>query len=196
MSVPVLTPHSAREQRTFRALLDGMARPGSLGRAEPHPRGGRLAAAVTILEAVLDHEVTFAVVPEQADVTETILRLTGSYAVAPEEADYLLCTGDGIAMGLRAAKEGTPEYPDRSATIIALVRNADDLPSLGTPLTLAGPGIDGTHTVRVEGFPQECREQFAERNAELPMGIDLVLLAPDGAFTCLPRSTRLVGEEE
>lgn len=195
MSVPVLTPRAAREGRVFRALLDGMARPGSLGRVDRHPHGGPLAAAVAVLESVLDHEVTFAVVPEQAAVTDTLLRLTGSYVAAPAEADYLLCTGEGISRGLRAAKDGTPEYPDQSATLVVAVEHVGDGPDRGEAITVAGPGVPGTRTVWVAGFAAEQRALFTERNAEPPLGIDLVLFALDGTFTCLSRYTRLVGEE-
>ncbi|MGH2588592.1 MAG: phosphonate C-P lyase system protein PhnH [Dehalococcoidia bacterium] len=195
MSVPVLSARSAREQRVFRALLNAMARPGTVGVVGPHPSGGRPAAAVAMLEAVLDHEVTFAVAPEQSGVIDTLLRLTGSFRAAPEEADYLLCEGDGIAAALRDAREGTPEFPDRSGTVFALVEHVAEEPGRGEPLTLAGPGIEETRTVWVDGLSKECGELFIARNGDLPMGIDLVLVAPDGRFTCLTRYARLKGEE-
>lgn len=195
MTVPVLTPHAAREQAAFRSLLNALARPGTVATAELHPRGGRYPAAVTLLESVLDHEVTFALVPEQADVTETLLRLTGSYVAPLDEADYLLCAGNGIARALEAAKTGTPEFPDRSATVIALAAHVSAEPGQGEALTLAGPGIRDTRTVWLAGFSAECRSRFALANRDLPMGVDLVLLAPDGRFTCLNRYTRLVGKD-
>lgn len=195
MSTPVLTPRAAREQRAFRSLLDAMARPGSVARADHHPQAGRLAPAVSLLESVLDHEVTFAVVPEQADLIDTLLRLTGSYVAAPDEADYLLCEGDGILRALRDAKEGAPEFPDKSATLVAAIASVSAEPGRGLPLRLAGPGIKDTRTVWVDGLSQECRETFVERNGDLPTGIDLVLVDPDGAFTCLTRYTRLQRED-
>jgi alpha-D-ribose 1-methylphosphonate 5-triphosphate synthase subunit PhnH len=195
MSTPVLTPRAAREQRVFRSLLDAMARPGTVAAADAHPQSVRLSAAVSLLEAVLDHEVTFALVPEQADLIDTLLRLTGSYVAAPDRADYLLCEGGGILRALQEAKEGAPEYPDKNVTVIAAVASVAENPGRGLPLRLAGPGIKDTRTVWVDGFSQECRETFVERNGDLPMGIDLVLAAPDGLFTCLTRYTRLLGED-
>jgi alpha-D-ribose 1-methylphosphonate 5-triphosphate synthase subunit PhnH len=201
MSVPVLTPRSAREQRAFRALLDAMARPGTVAEVLPHPQGGRLPHAVTVLEAMLDHEVSFAVAPEHASVIETLLRLTGSHHAALEDAGYMLCEGEGISRALRAARTGTPEYPDRSATVIAMVESvSESAPTSrsageGAVLSLAGPGINGRRTVYVSGFTAELRKLFSEANADLPMGIDLVLLAPDGHFTCLSRYTRLIEED-
>jgi alpha-D-ribose 1-methylphosphonate 5-triphosphate synthase subunit PhnH len=195
MSTPFLTPRAAREQRVFRALLNAMARPGTVHTANPHPQSGRFAAAVSLLEAVLDHEVTFAIVPEQADLTDTLLRLTGSYVAPPDQADYLLGEGGGVLRALQQAKEGTAEFPDKSATVLAVVAALSAAPGGGLPLKLAGPGIRETRTVWVDGFAPECRGAFVERNRDLPMGIDLVLVAPDGAFTCLTRYTRLLGED-
>lgn len=193
MTVPVLTPRSAREQLSFRALLDSMARPGSVRHAPVHPQGGRLGAAVSLLECVLDHEVTFVVLPPRADVTETLLRLTGSRVAAPEEADYVLCEGDGIVTALRVAKTGTLEFPDRSGTVIAVVTSVSAAPDNGASLALAGPGIKDAITVWVAGLPAGALDAFAEANADPPLGADLVLVAPDGTFTCLSRYTKLVG---
>jgi alpha-D-ribose 1-methylphosphonate 5-triphosphate synthase subunit PhnH len=194
MTVPVLTPRSAREQQSFRALLDGMARPGSVHHAPVHPQGERLGAAMSLLESVLDHEVTFAVLPPRADVTETLLRLTGSRVAAPEAADYLLGEGEGITAALRAAKSGTPEFPDRSGTVFAAVASVVAVGGAGDPMTLTGPGIDGSITVCVAGLPVGALDAFDEANADPPMGVDLVLVAPDGAFACLCRYSRLVRE--
>lgn len=195
MSTPVLTPRAGREQRTFRALLEAMARPGTVARAVHHPQAGHLAPAVSLLESVLDHEMTFAVVPEQADLIDTLLRLTGSYVAAPIVADYLLCEGGGILRALHDAKEGASEFPDKSATLVAVAASVSAEPGRGLPLRLAGPGIKDTRTVWVDGFSQECREMFVERNGDLPTGIDLVLVDLDGAFTCLTRYTRLLMED-
>jgi alpha-D-ribose 1-methylphosphonate 5-triphosphate synthase subunit PhnH len=49
-------------------------------------------------------------------------------------------------------------------------------------------------TVHVAGPPEGWAGLFGEVNADPPMGIDLVLVAPDGAFTCLPRYTRFISE--
>lgn len=194
MSVPTLTPRSAREQEAFRSLLNAMARPGSIWQAPIHPQGGQFGAALSLLEAVLDHEVTFAVLPPRADLTETLLRLTGSRVAPPETADYLLCTGEGILTAVRAAKTGTPEFPDRSATVIAAISAVSGQAGDGEALTLCGPGIKDTATVWIAGLPAGLLDARAEQNAELPMGVDLVLVAPDGTFTCLSRYTVPVRE--
>jgi alpha-D-ribose 1-methylphosphonate 5-triphosphate synthase subunit PhnH len=171
-----------------------MARPGTVVLAELHEQGGRAAAAVTVLEAVLDHEVTFAVCHADAEIEEELLRLTGSRLAAVEEADYVLAFDSGIAHALRRAKDGEAEYPDRGATIAMAVNTVSAVPGKGEPLALSGPGVRDSVTVWVEGFGPELQALFRERNRELPLGIDLVLIATDGRFTCLPRYTRIQGE--
>jgi alpha-D-ribose 1-methylphosphonate 5-triphosphate synthase subunit PhnH len=194
-AVPTLGARAEREQVVFRRLLDAMARPGTVARVAPHPEGGALAAAVALLEAVLDHEVTFALLPEAPAVRDALLRYTGSRVAAPAQADFLLCHGSGLDEGLRVAREGELEYPDRSATIVALVEAVAATPAAGEGLRLAGPGVNGSIDVRVAGFTAAQRSAFADRNRGVPLGVDLVLVAPDGRFTCLPRYTRIAGVE-
>ena len=191
-AAPHQSERAAREQRTFRAVLDGMARPGTIHALEPHPSGGPACYAVTLLEAVLDHEVTFAVLPDESTAREPLLRYTGSRAVPAGRADWLLGQGTGIASALVTAKEGDLEYPDRNATVVALVESVSETPVSGERITLAGPGIRDTIELWVSGFSAEDRARFAARNQGLPLGIDLILLGPDGRFACLPRYTRFV----
>jgi alpha-D-ribose 1-methylphosphonate 5-triphosphate synthase subunit PhnH len=195
VAIPTLGARAEREQLAFRALLDAMARPGTVARVAPHAEGGEMAAAVALLEAVLDHEVAFALLPDDPPTRDALLRYTGSRVAAPERADFLLCRGPGLDEGLRVARDGELEYPDRGATIVALVDAVAAGPVAGEPLRLAGPGINGSIEVWVAGLTAAQRSAFADRNGGLPLGVDLVLVAPDGRFTCLPRYTRIAGVE-
>lgn len=191
MNTPVLTPRSAREQSTFRRLLEALARPGTLHAITPHEQGGSFAAAVTVLEALLDHEVSFATAPANAEVEETVLRLTGSRVAAVAEADYVLAWGAGVATAIDAAKTGVPEYPDRGATVIAVAEAISGPAGAGHRLTLRGPGIRDSATIAVRGFGPEAVEAFARRNATLPCGLDVVLVTPEGVAAGLGRYTRI-----
>jgi alpha-D-ribose 1-methylphosphonate 5-triphosphate synthase subunit PhnH len=193
LAPPALSRRAAREQSAFRALLEAMARPGTVGRIAPHPEGGSFAAPIAVLEALLDHEVGFALVPDHDAARETLLRYTGSRVQTPERADYLLCHGaEGIAAGLRAAMDGQLEYPDRSGTVVALVASVSGREGAGEMVRLAGPGVRTTAEVWVDGVTREHRSLFVERNRSVPNGVDLVLVASDGCLTCLPRYTRIV----
>ena len=189
MTTPTLTPRAEREQRTFRTLLDTMARPGTL-RTLPLTEPSVFNALVAIAEALVDHEVTFAVYPERLDLVDTILRQTGSRAAAPDRADYVFTEPEALAEALREAKEGSPEYPDHGATVICRVTSLTQ----GEALALSGPGIRHTALINVDGFGPEARAAFAERNALPPLGLDLVLVEPAGCIVCLGRYTRIQEE--
>src|SRR5262249_797420 len=110
---PALTPRAEREQRTFRVLLDAMARPGSANRIPLHDSGGDFAAGISILEALADHEVTFATTGSAVDISEIALRQTGARRVDVSEAEYILTDGDALQQALSEARIGDIEQPDR-----------------------------------------------------------------------------------
>lgn len=189
MTLPTLTPRAHREQAVFRTLLNTMARPGIIGRLDAI-EGDVL---LRIAESLVDHEVTFGVLPERADFVDTVLRQTGSRQASVETADYVFCEPESLAGVLLAVKDGTPEYPDRSATVICRVpRIAEEGAGL---LVLSGPGIREQARVCVPDFTLEARNAFTERNALPPLGIDLVLASPDGRVVCLSRYTRMERED-
>ena len=195
MTALTLTPRALREQRTFRLLLDCMARPGTIGRLPEHPHPGPHGAAIAALEALVDHEVTFCVFPERSEVSEAVLRQTGSRLASLEEADYVLCDALTLPQALLHTKDGPPDYPDRGATLVCLVEGISADGGPGAPLNLSGPGIRDTATVWIDGFEAAAREAFQERNAAPPLGADLVLVTPSGEICCLGRYTRLSGED-
>jgi len=188
-----MTPRNAREQQAFRQMLDGFSRPGTVTTAELHEQGGVLAGALTLIEALVDHEVSFCAVPGNPEFEEAVLRLTGSHLAPLIEADYVVAEGSGIIQALCYGFEGELEYPDRNATVVASVNSVSARPSVGEAIVLSGPGIRDTTTVWVEGFGPELQNAFRDRNRGVPLGIDLILIAPDGRFTCLPRYTRIHG---
>ena len=83
---------------------------------------------------------------------------------------------------LNAFPIGTPEYPDRSATLIVETKRLEN-----DGARLSGPGIRESASLSLpEG------EAFVQNNALFPLGLDFY-------FTCgervaaLPRSTRIAG---
>ncbi|MEO1318815.1 MAG: phosphonate C-P lyase system protein PhnH, partial [Pseudomonadota bacterium] len=80
---------------------------------------------------------------------------------------------------------GTADYPDRSTTLIV------ELGALkgGQPLSLSGPGINGSVTVSPD-LPEGAVAALAGNRARFPLGVDLYLTAGE-AVMGLPRSTRV-----
>jgi phosphonate C-P lyase system protein PhnH len=162
-----------------------MSRPGSVSQLPDHDGWSCL---LPVAEALVDHEVTFAVLPDLQDLSDAILRLTGSRVAAVEEADYVFCRAETLADALTRAKDGTPEYPDASATVICEVEAFEES---GQTLSLSGPGIRDTTRVAVAGLSVQASTAYQERNAAPPIGVDVVLVSGSGQVVCLSRYTNL-----
>jgi alpha-D-ribose 1-methylphosphonate 5-triphosphate synthase subunit PhnH len=168
-----------------------MSRPGTLGRLPLQPHAGEYGAAVSAIEALVDHEVTFCVVPERTELSDIILRQTGSRLAPLEAADYVLCDAASLRDVLRRSKDGTLEYPDRGATVVCLVQNVSASEPAGLPLLLSGPGIKDTACVWVDGIDGAAVQALVERNAGVPLGVDVAFVSKNGALCCFTRYTRV-----
>ena len=185
-------------QATFRGVLDAMSRPGTICRlpaADPTAPLPATRFALAVLQTLLDHEVGFAVVAPQNDaIAESaaayLRETTGSRVVPIAAADYVLALGPLPADLPTALKRGTPAYPDESATLLCLVPSFDTDAS-DSSVTLSGPGVPGTRTLRLPGLTPADLASLAAANAEPPLGIDLILVDPAGHLICLPRSTHV-----
>ena len=176
-------------QQCFRAILNAMARPGTIealaGAPDPPPPLTRSAAAVCL--TLLDHDTPLWLGDEfRTPAAIGYLRFHCGCAIAsaPEEARFALSAEAGTP--LSALPTGTPDYPDRSATMIQQVQALHCKGSL----TLAGPGVDGRRSVGVEGLPEAFWAERERVCAAFPCGIDILLAA--GSFViALPRSIRV-----
>jgi alpha-D-ribose 1-methylphosphonate 5-triphosphate synthase subunit PhnH len=102
----------------------------------------------------------------------------------PSRAAFVVAANAAERPRLDALDLGSDLYPERAATLILQV---DGL-GVGREIVLAGPGIDGTARLAVDGLDEAF---WAERNAlEIlsPRGLDVILV--DGeAVAAIPRST-------
>lgn len=191
MTVPMLSAPARAEQAAFRALLDCMARPGSIRQLAAHvrPEDGEWCGALLVAQTLVDHEVTFASLAGEPSLDVTIASRTGSRAVALEDADFVVTSGTDAASAFERAHLGPIEEPEESATVIvacALIGTG------AVQLELRGPGIAGEVVLTVDGVPEAAFAALARRNVRFPDGIDVVLAARDGAIACLPRSTQVL----
>jgi len=190
----------ADSQTTFRVVLDAMARPGSVGQlpaTDTHCPLPEARALATVALTLLDHEVTFAVVPGgwEADGAEDALTrflhaATGSRPAPPAEADYLFACGPLAPATFTTPKRGSLAFPDEGATLLVLVPALGG--SDGLSVTLTGPGIPGTLRRALPTFDATMLAARDEANAEGPRGLDLLLLDPVGRILGLPRTTTIV----
>lgn len=180
-------------QRTYRALLRAMSRPARPVVVDEHPGlDGVNAAAASVLLTLLDFDTTLYLGADQMSGPlaawvrfHTNSQLTGEIA----EADFALLNEAPDQAVFKAARQGDPKYPDRSATFIVQV------PSLtgGERRVLEGPGIDGTETITVSGLGPEFWAAWQSNTRQFPLGVDLFLCA-GSEIVGLPRTSRLAAD--
>ncbi|MHA7876558.1 phosphonate C-P lyase system protein PhnH [Roseivivax sp.] len=168
--------------QAFRSLMEAMARPGTIhtlaGASPPEPLSP---AAGAVLLTLVDGTtpVHLAGAADCAEVRQWLAFHTGAPVVAPAEAAFALGTWEALAPLDRFAL-GTPEYPDRSATLIV------ELPHLAAEgAVLSGPGIETTAALSLP----ETRA-FAENRRHYPLGRDF-LFTCGARLAALPRSTEV-----
>lgn len=170
--------------RAFRAAMEVMARPGTIATLDHAAPPAPLSAAAGTLLLVLcdpDTPVWLAGACETGAVRDWLAFHTGApLAAGPGDCAVAVGRWDALTP-LDAYPAGTPEYPDRSATLIV---ELDRLLPGGT--VLEGPGI----AVQA-ALPLPDPAAFAANAARFPLGVD-------SFFTCgthvaaLPRSTKVL----
>src|ERR1700722_13589508 len=131
-------------QSTFRSVMDAMARPGSVQRiaaiaGTPRPMmAGTAALALTLF----DHDTPLWLDPVMSatpDAAKWLKFHTSAPIVSDTSASAFALLADAAALpALDRFSFGTPEYPDRSTTLMLQVYSFTD----GPALERRGPGID------------------------------------------------------
>lgn len=177
-------------QRTFRRLMDAMARPGRVVdldvRLSPPVAGWEAAGAIGL--TVLDFE-TPAWVPASAegDVLATWLRFHCGCPVTSDTAEAAFAFARAEALlPLADFNPGEAKYPERSTTLVMLC------PKLvgGEQVMLAGPGIPAPVAIAPAGLSRDFWTAVIADRQRFQLGIDLVL-ACGQQIIGLPRSTRI-----
>ncbi|MDE3079771.1 MAG: phosphonate C-P lyase system protein PhnH [Paracoccaceae bacterium] len=167
--------------RAFRAILNALARPGRIEAVTgAQPPGPLSVAAGVVLLTLADPTTPLWLAPSHdlPALRDWIAFHTGAPLVGPQQAAFALGRWDALQPLDRFAP-GTPDYPDRSATLIV------DVPAL-EPAThrLTGPGIRDAATLRLPG------DEALRLNAgRFPLGLDLFLCAGD-RLAGLPRTVK------
>jgi len=179
-------------QSVFRAVMDAMARPGTIhtidaGISPPAPLNAA-AAAVALTLADADTPVWLeAEMAKNEAVAGWLAFHTGApLAQMPSDAVFAIASNPAHLPPLTGFALGTQEYPDRSTTVILQMESL----SGGPVLKLSGPGIRTTNSIAPRPLPGHFEMQWQAINELYPRGLDLVLAAPD-AIACLPRTTRI-----
>ena len=183
-------------QAAFRAIMDAMARPGTVRRPATlaRPPLPLTPMAATVALALCDHDTPLWLDPVLRGA-ESVKAWLGVHTGAPRahtpaEAHFALVADPAALIALENFAQGSQDYPDRSTTLILQVRQ------LGTEdgLTLTGPGIETAARLAPDAMPRHFVEQWRQNNARFPRGVDMILCAQDG-LACLPRTTRIAAAE-
>lgn len=179
-------------QAIFRAVMDAMARPGTVqpAKAETQPPRPLSPVAAAVALALCDNDTPLWFDPALRQSPAVVSWLgfhTGApTADTPADAHFALVADPAGLIAFENFAQGTQEYPDRSTTLVLQVASL----SSGAQLILGGPGINGRATFAPTPLPRHFVEQWKQNRARFPRGVDLVLAAPEG-IACLPRTTRI-----
>jgi alpha-D-ribose 1-methylphosphonate 5-triphosphate synthase subunit PhnH len=179
-------------QRVFRAVMEALARPGTVQAlacplAPPAPLTPELAAVALTL---VDHETPLWLdegLRAAPGVAEYLRFHAGAPIVETPASAAFALVADPLRMPpFEAFAPGTPDYPDRSTTLILSLERL----SPGPGFTLQGPGIESHAELDAAPLPPDFVTRWAANRADFPLGLDLILTSR-GRVAGLPRSTAI-----
>lgn len=175
-------------QLCFRAVLEAMARPGTLHRAGDGltPPAPLALATAAVLLTLVDGETALWAAPDFATAREWIAFHCGAPAAACAATAGFVLTA--TLPDLAALDGGSDELPARSATVVLQVSAL----GRGRAFSLSGPGIRDSEVLRVAGLPEDFPARWAANHAAFPCGVDLILCSGN-ALAALPRSVCIEG---
>jgi alpha-D-ribose 1-methylphosphonate 5-triphosphate synthase subunit PhnH len=172
-------------QSCFRAVLEAMARPGSLPVIASVLATPPLdQATAPVLLTLADAATPVWLAGETASAWDWLAFHSGAPRAASIELAGFVCATE--MPRLDSLEAGSDAAPETAATLIL------QLPALegGTPLILYGPGLEAPVRFAPQGLPEDFVAQWAANHRLFPRGIDLILCSGD-RLCGLPRSLRI-----
>jgi alpha-D-ribose 1-methylphosphonate 5-triphosphate synthase subunit PhnH len=175
----------------FRALLDAMSRPGRIYDLPVNvsaPDGLNAATTATLL-AMADMDTTVWLSASSATkAAGDHLKFHCGCPISTDvkQADFAVTRISDDLSFVTDLAVGNAEYPDQSATLILMVDEIADSPSM----TLSGPGIKDTHNLAVKNLPESFHRWRADNHRLFPCGVDVIFASPT-RIAALPRTTRI-----
>lgn len=179
-------------QAVFKAVMWALSRPGrveglDVSLAPPAPLSPEAAAVVL---ALADYETPLWLDPalaESPDVGAFLRFHTGAPIVSdPGAARFAVISKPLKMLDFHAFPQGSPDYPDISATLIVQVERFS-----AAGLVLEGPGIKGRQSFGAHPLPDDMAARLRANRGLFPRGVDLVF-AGAGGVVALPRSVSVV----
>lgn len=177
--------------RCFRAILEAMARPGSVQPLPACPEApdgwtsGMAVAALCLMDA--DTPVWLGSSADTPSARRYLAFQCGAPVCREVEAAAFILAGAEELPDLRHRPAiGTEAYPDRAATLI--LRTGGFEGTLTAALT--GPGIESRADLAPAGVSAVGWEVLQENARLFPLGFDTIFAADD-TVAAVPRSTRI-----
>lgn len=176
-------------QRVFRAVLYAMSHPGRAVQLPECPLGPWPlepgAAAVAL--ALFDVDTPVWVQDDEGTVADYFRFHCGCRITADtREAAFAIITDPREMPSVADFAAGTPEYPDRSATLVMQVHGFTG----ARALRLTGPGIQSEATVSISGVSERFWDEVRHNHAGYPCGADFLFVSAHQVVG-LPRSIRV-----
>ena len=186
IGLPGFSDPVAEAQATFRAVLDAMARPGTVHKAGmwlavPAPLHPATAAALLTL---VDNETSL-----WADAGAAPARSWLEFHCGAEFVERVQDATFALAFSLpdlAALPAGSHEEPESSATLILQIAELQT----GREYRLRGPGIRDTTRLKAAGLPPGFVQLWRDNHGLYPRGVDIVLCAGTN-LAALPRSVSI-----
>ncbi|MBX9710187.1 MAG: phosphonate C-P lyase system protein PhnH [Xanthobacteraceae bacterium] len=183
-------------QSVFRCVMNALARPGTIETVADNVNAPAplMPAAAALALTLCDHDTPVWLDEKFAGepgIAAWLRFQTGAPVLSDPRQAAFAFIGSGAALPpFDTFTLGTPDYPDRSTTLVIQV----DTLSEGPALPLSGPGIRGTSTLGAGTLPHDFAMRMQANRAMFPLGVDLVLVCGT-QFVALPRSTHVAAKE-
>jgi alpha-D-ribose 1-methylphosphonate 5-triphosphate synthase subunit PhnH len=182
-----------RSQQAFRAMLDALARPGTIVPLAVGVLDDEVPGPLLLPLALADASVRVDVIGPGSDRwLEVVLAATGARRCPLEAADLVAGLGPVRAQEVRSLRRGRPEAPEEGARLALGCHRLHPDPATRAELTveLRGPGVPGSVHLGVDGLAPGVLGALSEVNHAFPVGIDTWLVSDDRQLVGLPRSVR------
>jgi alpha-D-ribose 1-methylphosphonate 5-triphosphate synthase subunit PhnH len=207
MTATTIAPLSAaHSQLVFRAVLDALARPGTVHRL---PGDAAAPSALLPVLALADLGTQACVLADAGEWADVVRAMTSAPAAGLAQAQLVAALRPVTSDELASLRTGTSAAPEDGALACLSVASLRPLPDGAGPdgaapdsdtalghrrLRLSGPGVPGTRDLLVAGLPPGFVAVRRNLTSGFPAGADLLLVTPDGDLAGLPRTTLIDSE--
>lgn len=185
-------------QQVFRVLLTALSRP-----CQPQALPSQLPAApaplpascAAVLLTLCDGDTPLWLAPTyNTSEVRAWLRFHSACPLVddPGLAAFAVAASFAELPPLTEFAQGSPAYPDQSGTILVSIPALQGMSMPGASFTATGPGIGERQPLAVPSsvLPEDFDRMWAANRAAYPLGVDMLLLAPEHVLG-LPRTVHL-----